>query len=62
MEQEATKLRQAIHEKGRRQLILGRRAQEIKNPKELKALLNEQKVLGREIVALKADIVRIEQA
>lgn len=62
MDMEPMKLKQMMHEKGREQLSLGRRAQEVKNPKELKAMRREQEVLGREIVALKATILRIENA
>ena len=62
MDQEATKIRQSIHEKGRKQLSLGRRLQEIKNPKELKALKREQDVLAQEIVALKATVAQMENA
>ncbi len=62
MNQEAIKLRQMIHEKGRWQLSLGRRFQEVKNPKELKAMQNEHKALAREIVALKEAIAKIESA
>ena len=62
MNEEATKLRQAMHDNERRQLSLGRIAQEIRSPKDLKALKREQAVLSREIIELKENIAKIENA
>ena len=62
MDQERTKLRQMVHEKGRRRLSIERRVQEVTDPKERKALQNEHKLLGQEILAFKETIARIENA
>ena len=62
MDQEPTKLRQLLHEKGRRQLSIGRMTPETKDPKELKALKREHATLAREIVAIKETLSRIQNA
>ena len=62
MDQEYTKLRQMVHEIGRKRLSIERRVQEVTDPKERRALENEHKLLGQEIVAFKESIAKIENA
>ena len=62
MELEITKLKQFMHEKGRRQLSLGRLVQNETDSKALREYKREQKLLTKEILVLKEDIARIESA
>ena len=62
MDQDITKLKQFMHEKGRRQLSLGRLVQNETDSKSLREYKREQRLLTKEIIVLKEDIAKIENA